>query len=53
MNQQTIDRIRRSSVLLPPPGGEVVRQLLDEIQHLQECDNEPYDCERSGDESSR
>ncbi len=35
MKQETIDRMRRSSPLLPPPGGEVVRELLDEIERLQ------------------
>ncbi len=35
MNQQKINRVRCSSSLLPPPGGEVARQLLDKIEFLQ------------------
>jgi hypothetical protein len=36
MKQEQIDKMRRASHLLPPPGGEVVRQLLDEIERLRE-----------------
>ncbi len=35
MNQHKINLIRSSSHLLPPPGGEVARALLDEIEFLQ------------------
>ena len=35
MNQKEIDKMRRCSPLLPPPGGKVVRELLDEIEKLQ------------------
>jgi len=35
MKQSEIDKQRRCSQLLPPPGGEVVRALLDEIERLQ------------------
>jgi hypothetical protein len=35
MKQELIDKMRRSSLLLPPPGGKVVRELLDKIEHLQ------------------
>jgi len=42
MDQKEINKQRRCSYLLPPPGGEVVRALLDEIEKLQtnpaECD---------------
>ena len=31
MDKATRDRMRVSSHLLPPPGGEVVRELLDEL----------------------
>jgi hypothetical protein len=35
MNQKEINKQRSCSHLLPPPGGEVVRSLLDEIEKLQ------------------
>ncbi len=35
MNQEQINRMRHSSQLLPPPGGEVVRGLLKEVEFLQ------------------
>ena len=35
MNKEEIGKQRRCSRLLPPPGGEVVRALLDEIERLQ------------------
>jgi len=35
MKQSKIDKMRRCSQLLPPPGGEVVRSLLDEIERIQ------------------
>jgi len=35
MDQREIDKQRRCSHILPPPGGEVVRALLDEIEQLQ------------------
>ena len=35
VNQYKINKMRRASHLLPPPGGEVVRSLLDEIEFLQ------------------
>ena len=36
MKQEEINKIRRCSSLLPPPGDEVVKQLLDEIERLRE-----------------
>lgn len=35
MKQAEIDKMRRASRLLPPPGGEVVRGLLDVIERIQ------------------
>ncbi len=35
MNQHKINQMRQSSHLLPPPGGEVARSLLDGIEFLQ------------------
>jgi hypothetical protein len=35
MDQSKISKFRAGSHLLPPPGGEVVRNLLDEIEKLQ------------------
>ena len=35
MDQREINKMRQCSHLLPPPGGEVVRGLLDEIEKLQ------------------
>jgi hypothetical protein len=34
-DSQTLSNMRSSSHLLPDPGGEVVRSLLDEIERLQ------------------
>jgi hypothetical protein len=42
MHQKEIDKQRRCSHLLPPPGGEIVRAMLDEIERLQKKD-EPTD----------
>ncbi len=34
MTDNDLDRMRKCSYLLPDPGGEVVRELLDEIDIL-------------------
>jgi len=38
-----LSKMRDASYLLPPPGGEVVRELLDEIQAWQKA-AENWDC---------
>jgi hypothetical protein len=40
MNQEEINKQRGCSHLLPSPGGEVVRSLLDEIEAMQKGSSE-------------
>ena len=36
MTDDKLKKMRMCSLLLPDPGGEVVRELLDEVERLQE-----------------
>jgi hypothetical protein len=38
MKQSTIDKMRRQSQLITPTGAVMVRQLLDEVERLQEAE---------------